>query len=102
MEANVAMRSIVRREDGQGYKAWLRPLAEASGIATPTREDLVKLDRRCPKKGSNKDGRHPGDAEARIAQRKDGRTHLAHKLEQAVDVGVRCGGGGDGAADGRG
>ena len=86
LEANAAMRSIVRRDCGQGYEAWLRQLAEASGIATPTREDLVKLDKQRPKKGSNKDWVHPGDAEARIAKMKDGRTHLAHKLEQAVDL----------------
>ena len=57
-------------------------MAESSGIATPTREDRAKLDRRRPKKGSNKDWVHPGDAEARMARMKDGRTHRAHKLEQ--------------------
>ena len=37
LEANAAMRSIVRRDTGEAYEAWLTRLAEASGIATPTR-----------------------------------------------------------------
>ena len=86
LEANAAMRTIVRREDGTDYEAWLEQLARASGIETPTREDLAKLDRKRPKKGSNKDWEHPHDSEARITKMKDGRTHLAHKLEQAVDM----------------
>ena len=86
LEANAAMRSIVRRDDGKGYEEWLEQVARASGIETPTREDLTKLDRKRPKKGSNKDWVHPNDPEARITKMKDGRTHLAHKLEQAVDM----------------
>ena len=86
LEANAAMRSIVRRDDGTGYEEWLRELARASGIETPTREELAKLDRKRAKKGSNAEWVHPGDPEARIAKMKDGRTHLAHKLEQAVDL----------------
>ena len=67
---------------------WLlrEQLARASGIETPTREDLAKPDRKRPKKGSNKDWEHPHDPEARITKMKDGRTHLAHKLEHAVDM----------------
>ena len=61
-------------------------LAQASGIATPTREDLARLDRKRPKKGSNEDWTHPHDPDARINKMKDGRTHLAHKAEHAVDV----------------
>ncbi|MDE0267756.1 MAG: transposase [Acidimicrobiaceae bacterium] len=57
-----------------------------SGIETPTRADLVKLDRDRPDKGSNKDWLHPHDPQARIMKMKDGRTRLAHKLEQAVDI----------------
>ena len=86
LEANAAMRSIVRRDDGKGYEAWLEEVARASGIETPTREDLAKLDRKRPKKGSNEDWVHPSDPEARIAKMKDGRTHLAHKFEQAADM----------------
>ena len=86
LEANAALRSIVRRDDGSGYEAWLGELAQASGIDTPTRQDLAKLDRKRPKKGSNDDWVHPHDPEARITKMKDGRTHLAHKLEQAADM----------------
>ena len=86
LEANAALRSIVRRDDGSGYEEWLEELARSSGIDTPTRSDLAKLDRKRPKKGSNEDWAHPGDPEARITKMKDGRTHLAHKLEQASDM----------------
>ena len=86
LEANAAMRTIVRRADGTDYEEWLAQLARASGIETPTREDLAKLDRKRPKKGSNQDWVHPHDPEARITKMKDGRTHLAHKLEHAVDM----------------
>ena len=86
LEANAAMRSIVRRDTGQGYTEFLEDLAKASEIATPTASDLAKLDKKRANKGSNKDWVHPGDPEARIAKMKDGRTHLAHKCEQAVDL----------------
>ena len=86
LEANAAMRTIVRREDGTEYEEFLEQLAVASGIETPTRDDLAKLDRKRPGKGSNKDWVHPHDPEARITKMKDGRTRLAHKLEQAVDM----------------
>jgi len=86
LEANAAMRSIVRRDTGQGYQEFLTGMAKASGIETPTREDLARLDRKRPKKGSNDDWTHPYDPDARITQMKDGRTHLAHKAEQAVDL----------------
>ena len=86
LEANAALRTIVRRAGGTEYEEWLAQLARASGIETPTREDLAKLDRKRPNKGSNKDWVHPHDPEARITKMKDGRTHLAHKLEHAVDM----------------
>jgi transposase len=86
LEANAALRSIVRRDTGEGYQAFLTGLAQASGIATPTREDLARIDRERPKKGSNDDWTHPDDPDARITKMKDGRTHLAHKAEQAVDL----------------
>jgi transposase len=66
--------------------AALTRLAQASGIPTPTREDLAWLDRKRPKKGSNDDWTHPQDPDARITKMKDGRTHLAHKAEHAVDL----------------
>ena len=86
LEANAAMRSIVRREDGQVYEDFLTDLAKASGVETPTRQDLAKVDRKRPKKGSNKDWVHPLDPEAQITKMKDGSTHLAHKQENAVDM----------------
>jgi transposase len=80
------MRSIVRRDTGEGYEEFLRRLAEESGIATPTREQLAKLDRKRAKKGSNDDWVNPHDPEAGITKMKDGRTHLAYKAEHAVDL----------------
>lgn len=86
LEANAAMRSIVRRDDGATYDEYLTGLAKESGIETPTREDLAKLDKNRKKKGSNDDWKHPHDPDARIVKMKDGRTHLAHKSEHAVDM----------------
>ena len=86
LEANAALRSIVRRDSGETYQEFLTRLAQASGIETPTRADLARLDRTRPKKGRNKDWRHPHDPDARITKMKDGRTHLAHKAEHAVDM----------------
>ena len=86
LEANAAMRSIVRRDTGESYDEFLGGLAKASGIATPTREDMVRLDRKRKKRTSNKDWKSPADGDARIAKMKDGRTHLAHKAEHAVDL----------------
>src|SRR5262250_1171926 len=86
LEANAAMRSIVRRDTGEGYEEFLRRLAQESGIATPTREDLAKLDRKRAQKGSNDEWVNPHDPEAEITKMKDGRTHLAYKAEHAVDL----------------
>lgn len=86
LEANAAMRSIVRRDTGETYQEFLARLAKSSGIKTPTREALVRLDRRRRKRTSNKDWTSPSDADAKIAKMKDGRTHLAHKAEHAVDM----------------
>ncbi len=86
LEANAALRSIVRRDTGETYQEFLTQLAQASGIETPTREDLAKLDKKRKGKGSNKDWTHPHDPDARITKMKDGRTHLAHKSEHAVDL----------------
>jgi transposase len=86
LEANAALRSIVRRDTGETYQDFLTRLAQASGIETPTREDLARLDRARPKKGSNADWQHPHDPDARITKMKDGRTHLAHKAEHGVDL----------------
>ena len=86
LEANAALRSIVRRDTGESYQDFLTKLAQASGIDTPTRADLARIDRKRKKKGSNDDWTHPHDPDAKITKMKDGRTHLAHKAEHAVDL----------------
>ncbi len=86
LEANAALRSIVRRDSGESYNEYLNGLAKASGIETPRHKDRAKVDKKRPKKGSNDDWQHPQDPDARITKMKDGRTHLAHKLEHAVDM----------------
>ena len=105
LEANAALRSIVRRDTGESYTDFLIRLAKASGIETPTRADLARLDRKRPKKGSNADWEHPHDPDAEITKMKDGRTHLAHKAEHASDmetqavVAVTLSGGAEGDTD---
>lgn len=86
LEANAAMRSIRRRDDGRKYEEYLKGLAVAEGIDNPTREQMARLDRKRKKKTSNKEWMSPSDTDARIAKMKDGRTHLAHKAEHAVDL----------------
>ena len=86
LEANAAMRSIVRRDTGEAYQEYLTRLAKAAGIRTPTRAALARLDRRRKKKGSNEEWKSPSDPDAKITKMKDGRTHLAHKAEHAVDL----------------
>src|SRR5579883_2671063 len=86
LEANAALKSIVRRDNGQSYNDYLKGLAQAAGIENPTREQLARLDRKRKKKGSNEEWESPADPDARITKMKDGRTHLAHKAEHAVDL----------------
>lgn len=87
MEANAAMRSIVRKETGESYKDFITQLAKDSGIETPTAADLAKFDRkRKNKKVSNEEWRHPHDPDAKIGQMKDGRTRMGYKPEHAVDL----------------
>src|SRR3954470_4659265 len=86
LEANAALRSIVRRDSGESYEDFLRGLAKESGIETPTREQLAKLDRKRARKGSKDYWKNPHDPDAQITKMKDGRTHLAHKAEHAVDL----------------
>ena len=86
LEANAALRSIVRRDTGESYQEFLTTLAQASAIETPTRADLARIDRKRKKKGSNDNWTHPHDPDAKITKMKDGRTHLAHKAEHAADL----------------
>jgi hypothetical protein len=86
MEANAALRTIVRRDTGETDREMLERMARASGIGTPAAEDLIRLDRRRQgERLSNRDWTAPSDPEARIAEPKDGRTHPADKPEHAVD-----------------
>src|SRR5207302_11327192 len=86
LEGNAAMRSIVRRDNGESYEEFRKGLAKESGIDAPTREDLARLDRQRKKKASNQEWENPHDPDARITKMKDGRTHVAHKAEHAVDL----------------
>jgi transposase len=86
LEANAAMKSIVRRDSGEPYAEFLRRLAQESGEATPTRAELARKDRKRKGKGSNDDWTNPHDPDAKITKMKDGSTHLAHKAEHAVDL----------------
>ena len=86
LEANAAMRAIVRKDTGEDYKAYLKRLAQEAGIENPTDEDLRRFDRKRKKKGSNKEWESATDGDSRIARMKDGRTHLAYKTEHAVDL----------------
>ena len=86
LEANAAMRSIVRRDTGDSYQQFLTGLAQASGIETPTREQLAKIDKTRKNKASNDDWESPSDGDSRITKMKDGSWHLAHKAEHAVDM----------------
>ena len=87
MEANAALRNIVRRDNGEGYREMLERLARESGVETPTAEDLARLERkRKGKKLSNTDWVSKSDPEAKIAKMQDGTTHLAYKPEHAVDL----------------
>src|SRR5215475_1326735 len=86
LEANAALKNIVRRDNGQSYNDYLKELAQAAGIENPTREQLARLDRKRKKKGSNQEWMSPSDPDARITKMKDGGTHLAHKAEHAVDL----------------
>ena len=87
MEANAALRTIVRRDSGETYREMLTRMAKDSGVETPTIDDLVRLDRkRKGKKLSNEDWASKTDSDAKIAKMKDGSTHLAYKPEHAVDL----------------
>ena len=87
IEAEAAMKSIVRRDNGDDWKEYLRKLAIESGLENPTDEELRKFDRqRKGKKVSNDQWHNPHDPDAKIAKLKDGRTHLAYKTEHAVDL----------------
>jgi hypothetical protein len=91
LEANAAMKSIVRKETGEDYRSYLVRLMREEGLIEqrdePTDEELRRFDKHRPgKKASNAEWESPTDPDARIAKMKDGRTHLAYKAEHAVDL----------------
>ena len=87
LEANAAMRSIVRRDTGEDWKDYVKRLMAEQGMTNPTDEEIRRFDRqRKGKKVSNEDWQAPADPDSRIAKMKDGTTHLAYKAEHAVDL----------------
>jgi transposase len=86
LEANAAMKSIVRRDSGESYNEYLKRVATAEGVETTDATSLRRMDRKRKKKTSNEDWASPSDAEAEITKLKDGRTALAYKAENAVDM----------------
>jgi transposase len=87
LEADAAMKSIVRRATGEDWKSYLRGLAAEAGIENPTDEELRRFDKtRQDKKVSNDEWESPNDPESRIARMKDGTTHAAYKAEHVVDL----------------
>jgi transposase len=86
LEANAAMKSIVRRDTGESYNGYLKRLAEAEGVEAIDVAALRRMDRKRQKKTSNEDWESPSDGEAEITKLKDGRTALAYKAENAVDM----------------
>ena len=86
IEADAAMKSIVRRDTGDNWKAYIRKLMAEEGIKDPTDEDIRKFDKKRKKKVSNKEWMSPTDSDARIMKMKDGRTRMAYKTEHAIDT----------------
>lgn len=86
LEANAALRSITRKDTGEGYQDYLKRLLAEQGVENPTAEDLRRFDKKRKKKGSNEEWQSPADPDSRIAKMKDGTTHLAYKAEHTVDM----------------
>ena len=86
LEANAAMKSIVRRDTGENWGEYIRRLAEEEGVENPSDDDSRRLDRKRKKSVSNEDWESKTDSDSCIAKMKDGRTHLAYKAEHAVDL----------------
>ncbi|MGA9108059.1 MAG: transposase [Bryobacteraceae bacterium] len=86
LEANAALKSIVRRDSGASYDEHVAELMKTEGIEEPTPAERQRFDRKRKKSLSNRDWVNPHDPEARITKMKDGRTHLAYKAEHAMDL----------------
>jgi transposase len=87
LEANAAMKSLVRRATNEDWKTYVKRLMKAEGIEDPTDEELRRFDKKRKKKTSNKEWKSATDADSRVTKMKDGRTHLAYKAEHAVELG---------------
>jgi transposase len=91
LEANAAMKSIVRKDTGEDWKEYVTRLMREEGVIEaerePTDEEVRRYDKkRKDKRVSNAEWESATDADARIAKMKDGRTHLAYKAEHVVDL----------------
>jgi len=86
LEANAAMKSIVRKDTGEDWKVYLKRLMAEEGIENPTDEEIRRFDKKRKKKVSNKEWQSPTDPDSRITRMKDGTTHLAYKAEHTVDL----------------
>ena len=86
LEANAAMKSLVRRASNEDWKTYVKRLMKAEGIENPNDEEVRRFDRKRKKKTSNREWKSPTDEDSRVARMKDGRTYLAYKAEHAVDV----------------
>ena len=86
LEANAALKSIVRQDDGASYDEHVAGLMKTEGVEDPTPAERQRFDRKRKKSLRNRDWVNPHDREARITKMKDGRTHLAYKAEHAVDL----------------
>ena len=86
LEANAGWRTLVRRDTGESYETFVKGLAACSGVPTPTREELVRFDRKRKTKTSNREWVNPHDPDAKVTKLKDGRTRLGHKVEEVVDL----------------
>jgi transposase len=91
LEADAAMKTIVRKDTGEDWKKYLQRLMQEQGLIQegdePSSEELQRFDRnRQDKKVSNEEWTSPTDGDARIAKMKDGRTRLACKAEHVVDL----------------
>jgi transposase len=86
LEANAAMRTIVRKDTGEDWQEYVKRLMAEEGIENPTDEEIRRYDKKRKKKASNKEWESPTDPDSRIAKMKDGRTHLAYKAEHTVDL----------------
>lgn len=86
LEANAALKSIVRRDNGASYDEHVTELMKQEGVEEPTPAQRQRFDRKRKKSLSNREWVNRHDPEARITKMKDGRTHWAYKAEHAVDL----------------